>query len=183
MTIKNPKWSQTPRPVIINNIKNFKPGTILDLGGSDGINDLFLAEKGFEVTNVDIDKIALEIMRKEAKLNNLKVETINSDLKDFHIDKNYDNVITLFVLHFLEKSTAIRIIKEIQGNTTVGGLNIIVTFTNNGEFTMNPNNFYPTPEELPDLYKDWEILNKNIFMAGTKSGKNHERIILVARKT
>ncbi|HWA52159.1 MAG TPA: methyltransferase domain-containing protein [Patescibacteria group bacterium] len=182
MTIINPKWSQNTNPVLINNLNILKPGTVLDIGGSDGVNDLFLAKNKFKVTNIDVDKEALEILSKESKLQNLKIETINADLNNFQINNNYDNIICFYVLHFLEKEIAINLIKDIKNHTNKNGINIIITFTNKGEFEINKKRFYPTSEEFIEFYKDWEILYKNNFIGQTKSGKNQQRIILVAKK-
>lgn len=58
MTIVTPKWADAPYPILVSNINTLKKGSVLDLGCSDGINDIYLAENGFRVTSVDIDKEA-----------------------------------------------------------------------------------------------------------------------------
>lgn len=68
-------------------------------------------------------------------------------------------------------------------NTSSDGINIIVTFTNEGEFERATANFYPSVAEVQKMYSDWEIVTITTKTAKTKSGKIQERVFLVARKT
>lgn len=74
MTIVNPKWAVTPWPILRSNINVLKKGSVLDLGCSDGINDIYLAENGFTVTVIDIDTEALETLQKELDEKNFKLK-------------------------------------------------------------------------------------------------------------
>lgn len=94
----------------------------------------------------------------------------------------FDNVITFFTLHFLHNDSANALINQMKRKTSIGGINLIVTFTNNGEFEMGTENFYPSVVEIETIYSDWEILRKTAKTGQTRSGKLQERIFFIARK-
>lgn len=173
MHVKSPKWAKTPRPAIVENLEEFKKGTLLDLGGSDGVNDIYFAEKGFEVTNVDKDAEAISTFLQNA--DKLNVHGIVSELENYSITQTYDNIITIYTLHFLSQENGTRLLKEIQSNTNAGGTNLIITFTNFGTFKI-------TEEELLEMYKDWEIIKHIKDKVLTRQGPIQERAFLLARK-
>lgn len=85
---------------IIKLIDKFRPDskTILDLGSGTGRHDLLLAEKGFNVTGIEIS----EIMSKEAERNkknirsDRKVKFVNGDIRNTRLHEKFDIVISLF---------------------------------------------------------------------------------------
>lgn len=182
MTIVNPKWATSPRPVLVSNLSNLKKGSVLDLGCSDGVNDIYLAENGFNVTCVDKDTEALETLRKEVSENNLQITAVQADLNNYKIESVFDNIITFFTLHFLHKDVAIELINQMKQNTSSGGINLIVTFTDSGEFEMGSDYFYPTSAEIETIYSGWEILNKTTEIGKMRSGELQEITYFIARK-
>ncbi len=48
---------------VLEAMQTVRPGRALDLGCGQGRNALFLAKQGFEVTAVDQNELALEILR------------------------------------------------------------------------------------------------------------------------
>lgn len=140
-----------------------KSGSVLDIGAGEGHNALFLAKAGFEVTAEDISRIGVEKIRKSAKENGI---TINAEVKDIrteNFNRNFDVMVCAFVLHNIPKEEALSLIEKMKEHTNVDGLNVISTFTENGDFYRNhphlSRNFYPKVGELKDMYSDWEILD------------------------
>lgn len=70
----------SPEKSLVENIKYFKKGSVLDIACGDGRNTLFLLEKGFEVTGIDFSNRALERLKRFAHLNNYSVNTMQIDL-------------------------------------------------------------------------------------------------------
>ncbi|KKS16153.1 MAG: Tellurite resistance protein TehB [Candidatus Woesebacteria bacterium GW2011_GWA1_41_7] len=175
------RWAKNPRQIIVDNFPLFKPGTVLDLGGSDGANALYLARNGFTVTNVDKDKQAIADCLSTAAKEFLNVDGVVSNLNEYKIQKEYDNIITLFTLHFLSPKAAKGLINQMKSKTNVGGLNLVVAFTNKGEFDVS-RGFYFNNDEILDIYDGWEILLYKKEVGATKSGLNQERLHFIARK-
>ena len=178
--MKKPKrWAQKPRPVLTKNIHLFKNGSVLDLGGSDGVNDLYLQRRGFDVTNVDINKDAIS-----EYLESGGSKGIVADLNDYEITSEYDNTISFFVLHFLLHDNAVNLLKQIRKKTAQGGLNLLMDFTDVGEFEKDDKGFYVSGESIRDDYisDGFEIISYKHYMGDTRYGLKQQRYVLVARK-
>lgn len=71
-----------PEEALVTNIKYLKSGTVLDLACGDGRNSLFLLKEGFSVTGVDFSIKALERLVLYEKMNTIKIDTTNKELKE-----------------------------------------------------------------------------------------------------
>ena len=65
--------SEEDEELIKSVLKLKRSGKVLDLGCGEAGNSFALAEKGFEVTCIDISKTAIDYIRKEAKKRKLSV--------------------------------------------------------------------------------------------------------------
>ena len=53
-------WSGNPNPHLVDQIADLTPGTALDVGCGEGADAIWLAERGWRVTGVDVSTVALE---------------------------------------------------------------------------------------------------------------------------
>lgn len=53
-------WSGKPNPHLVTQAAGLEPGTALDAGSGEGADAIWLAERGWRVTGVDISVVALE---------------------------------------------------------------------------------------------------------------------------
>ncbi len=72
--------------------------SILDLGCGTGGHTLILAERGYEVTGIDLSQGMLEIARKKAKERKLNVEFIQGDIRNMELNQKFDAVISMFAV-------------------------------------------------------------------------------------
>jgi SAM-dependent methyltransferase len=56
-------WSGDPNPQLVNEVSDLTPGTALDVGCGEGADAMWLAQRGWRVTAVDISSVALERAR------------------------------------------------------------------------------------------------------------------------
>ncbi len=81
----------------LENLLEIKEGDkILDLCCGPGRHSIILANKGYNVTGVDITKPYLNIAEQKAKKENLNIEFIHKDMRDFIRPNHYDAVINLY---------------------------------------------------------------------------------------
>ena len=86
----------SPERVVIENIKYFKRGTVLDVACGDGRNTLFLLERGFKVTGIDFSTKALIRLERFAERFKYQVSTELVDLSKGDALRNigvYDNIL------------------------------------------------------------------------------------------
>ncbi|MET0694816.1 MAG: methyltransferase domain-containing protein [Propionibacteriaceae bacterium] len=53
-------WSGNPNPRLVEHISGVEAGTALDVGSGEGADAIWLAERGWRVTGIDVSVVALE---------------------------------------------------------------------------------------------------------------------------
>ncbi len=171
-------------------VKLIKTGNaVLDLGCGMGRFDIYLSERGFDVTAIDISETAVKCINSECRKRSISINVKQQDLCDFQFDRKYDLILAHGSLQFLPRSCWTRLIGDMKDNTNVGGLNYVVVFSD----------MIPTPPDMEDLmgdlfregelfeiYEDWEILVQESFVKEDEHPGNirHQHPInkLIARK-
>src|SRR6185312_1319124 len=59
-------WSGNPNVQLVATVSDLKPGTALDVGSGEGSDAIWLAQRGWQVTAVDISQVALDRAAQEA---------------------------------------------------------------------------------------------------------------------
>lgn len=141
-------------------LKNKKSGKILDLGCGEAGTSLLLAEKGFEVTCIDISKTTINNIEKEAKKRGVKITALVADLTKFEIEEDYDIIIGTGIFHFLPEENSLKLIDNIKKHTKKYGLNVFEVFLQEDPSQEEGSEgYYFKPNELKDLYSNWDILD------------------------
>ncbi|MDE1810572.1 MAG: methyltransferase [Candidatus Micrarchaeota archaeon] len=89
------KGAYAPREdsyILAEIVERYSYGKVLDVGTGTGIQAIVAAKKGLDVTASDIDQKALECARENARLNNVKVEFVQSDVFS-NIKGKYNTII------------------------------------------------------------------------------------------
>lgn len=68
---------------------------ILDVGCGTGRHSVGLAEKGYSVTGIDLSEQMLQKARLKASKKNLNIDFIQTDARDFNLDKMFNHAICL----------------------------------------------------------------------------------------
>lgn len=176
-------WGIKPTSLVRDQVTNLKPGSVLDVGGGDGKNAIFIAQHGFDVSVVDKDEMAHKLCNEREQSLGVSIQHHEADLEDWRSNEQYDNVLMLWVLHYLPHVVALDLIAILQSKTTPGGVHLIATFTNQGGLEKEvPGNFYPEAGVLTEIYNDWEVLDYRIRWGGTIRGILQQREYLAFRK-
>ncbi len=144
---------------VMEAMKYTRSGRALDLGCGEGKNSMFLAERGFQVTALDISSVALERLRKLASEKNLQVTCITDSLDNFRFLDSYDFIMCNFLLHFFRKDIGLDLIKRIQNHTSMQGINVLSCFRDELPF-FDKNvreHCYFEHDELRHIYDGWAV--------------------------
>lgn len=119
-----------PAPLVKKFFNQAETGKALDIGCGKSDDALFLAEKGFNVTAIDINSNAIENLKTQAEKIGVRVNTANSDVRSFHLEDNrYSIIIAMNSLFFLSQNEFADIIEKIKKAVKRGGIIIIASFT------------------------------------------------------
>ena len=109
-------------------VRDRKPGRALDLGTGEGRNALFLAEKGWTVTGVDLSEVAIAQARKNAESRGVKFEAIVGDLDTYDFGKGSYDLILSFYMHGWHDRSATDVPKRIHDALAPGGLLVMEAY-------------------------------------------------------
>lgn len=135
-------------------------GSILDIGGGQGRNALYLAQQGFDVTVMDLSSVGLSQLAYKAKKQSVSIATIVGDVTKTVIHGQFNGVVLSFLLHHLASEDAIRVLTTTKDRTLAGGVHIITTFTSQGALADRnrmTGRYYPTGNDLLGLYSGWSV--------------------------
>ena len=90
--------------LVIKNIDVSKVNNVLDMAAGSGRHAIIFTEKGFKVTAVDLSENLLSIGKKNAENENVKIEFVHSDIRNFNPNIKYNLILNLFTsIGYFEK--------------------------------------------------------------------------------
>jgi cyclopropane fatty-acyl-phospholipid synthase-like methyltransferase len=94
-------WSGRPNQRLVEEVADLTPGRVLDVGCGEGADAVWLAERGWRVTALDVSEVALERVRDHAEQAGVadRVELLHHDvLGEGTVPGSYD----LVSVHFFQ---------------------------------------------------------------------------------
>jgi SAM-dependent methyltransferase len=144
-------------------LTDFEGRDVLDLCCGPGRHSVELARRGYSVTGVDRSPFLLQKAHDMAAAEQVTVEWVNADMRDFERPGGFDLVLNLFTSfgYFDDKDDDLKVLRNIHSNLRGGGHLVLEVVGK--EFLANV--FQPTTaEELPDggllverheIFDDW----------------------------
>lgn len=96
---------------------------VLDLCCGPGRHSLELARRGFKVTGVDLTSIYLEKLKARAAEQNLAIEVVQSDMRQFQRPDAFDGALNLYSSfgYFERPDDDLRVLRNLYGSLKPGG--------------------------------------------------------------
>ncbi len=150
-------YGKAPAKFLAENFSYIKnESTILDMGMGEGRNAVFLAQKGHNVTGIDISSVAIDKAKKLSKELGVKIKTIEASLDTYKIEKESLDVIVCF--YYLDR----KLIKKMKEWLKPEGLIIFeahhIRERQKKFHQKNPKSYYLKDKELLNLFKDMTVL-------------------------
>ena len=99
-------WSGQPNAVLVAEVAELAPGTALDVGCGEGADAMWLAERGWQVTGVDISQVALDRAAAQGAARGLRVDWVQADLL---AEPPAEAAFDLVTAHFMQLPTPERV--------------------------------------------------------------------------
>lgn len=80
----------------------FRPRRVLELGCGDGVNAIFMASRGCQVTAVDISRTALKMAREKQRLAGVELQFVEGDVFKLNLRESYDFVFDRGMFHHVQ---------------------------------------------------------------------------------
>ena len=157
-------WSGRPNVVLEREVSDLDPGRALDLGCGEGADAVWLAQRGWHVTAVDISGVALQRAVAHAVAAGVdgRIEWQRRDLGESFPDGMYDLVSAQF-LHCWGDLPREKILRAAAAAVAPGGILLIEGHLDHGPFPHHHGEVtFPTPDDviadLDLLSGDWDVL-------------------------
>lgn len=126
---------------------------ILDLCCGYGRHSIPLAERGYDMTGLDLSKAFLKKAKRDAKERNVKIRWSRGDMREIPFEDEFDAVINIFTsFGFFEKEEEdFKVLKKVNRCLKQGGKFLLDTI--NREYVIR--NFQA---------RDWDMIDKNTFV-------------------
>jgi SAM-dependent methyltransferase len=147
-------WSGNPNAALTAETSDLTPGRALDLGCGEGADAVWLAQRGWQVTAVDISGVALARAARHATDAGVTIDFQRRDLEESFPDGEWDLISAQF-LHFWGEFDREKILRRAAAAVAPGGVLLIEGHTDPADPRL------PGPDELIaslQLDDGWEIL-------------------------
>src|SRR3989304_3893887 len=143
-----------PRPLLVEFVEKglIKKGKALDICCGAGTNTVYLAEKGFKVTGIDISSKAIEYARKKAAHAKVTLDLrVRSFLDLPFSDEEFDFVFDMGCFHHVKVEDRLMFIKGVHRVLKSGGSYMLTCFS-----YMNGRSWNHFPKkQLIDLFSGY----------------------------
>ena len=146
-----------PRPLLVEFIEKglIKKGKALDLCCGAGTNTVYLAEKGFEVTGMDISPTAVDIAKEKAEQANAKITFSVQNFVELPFrDELFGFIFDMGCFHHVEPSDREKFIRGIHRVLKDGGLYMLTCFS----YRNGPAWNHFTKKQLVALFSGYFLL-------------------------
>jgi SAM-dependent methyltransferase len=158
-------WSGRPNPVLVTEAADLAPGTALDAGCGEGADALWLAQRGWDVTAVDISQTALQRAASAAASTGAadRVTWLHADLTTTPpAGERYD----LVTAQYMQLPAALRdaLLRGLVGAVAPGGTLLVVghdvSDLETGVHRPPTRDVYYTAQEVADLLdpERWDVV-------------------------
>lgn len=161
---------------------------IIDIGAGEGRDAVFFADRGFEVTAVDISPAGLEKAHRLAGERGVELTTMRADANEFDFPQPMDVVFSSGAVQFIRPEVRNRQFGRFQRRTNTGGVHAIFAFVDHPDIPPAPDTsddqYLFGRNELQGYYENWETLHSGEIIFDDDSGgipHKHAARIHIAR--
>ena len=169
-------WSGNPNGILVAEVSELKPGTALDVGCGEGADAVWLAQRGWSVTAVDVSRTALERARQLAKKAGVgeSIDWQHHDLAHTFPTGTYDLVSAQY-LHAPIEFPRDRVLQAAASAVAPGGCLLVVGHAAAPSWAQDhgDHHSFPTADETARAIgldgSEWSLVEREVRERGTIS--------------
>ena len=144
-------WSGAPNAVLVDEIRHLRPGAALDLGCGEGADAIWLAQRGWHVTAVDVSPVALERAAQHARTAGVTdgITFAHRDLDGTFPAGSFD-LVAAHYLHSPERQLHGQMLERSVGAVASGGTLLLVGHASVAPWSWDQHARLPTAREVLD---------------------------------
>ena len=129
-------------PELMAFLENHEPGRALDIGCGTGTNLITMARRGWQVTGVDVSRLAIRQAQRKAQAAGLQIQLIRDDVTSFeNIKGTFDLALDIGCFHSLSQEKRTRYATNLNRFIKAGGTFLLYTWLPEN---TNVTNLYPS---------------------------------------
>jgi tellurite methyltransferase len=168
---------------VIEACKIIEPCDTLDMGCSNGRNAIYLGQHGYNVTAIDVNPGAIDILSNiciEENMSNVKARVY--DINNANLNEDYGFISCTVTLMFIDPVCVDDIIENMHKHTIAGGYNLIVCAMNTEEHPCPvPFPYTLKTGQLRDAYEGWEVIKYNENVGTMHNGAKLQFATILAK--
>lgn len=169
---------------VVEAAKIIAPCDALDMGCSNGRNAVYLGQLGFNVTAIDSNPSAINML--QSIINQEQMANANAvvyDINQANLNANYGFIACTVTLMFIDPTRIDAVIGDMQNSTLAGGYNLIVCAMDTEQHPC-PVRFPFTLQagQLSEAYKEWQLIKYNEDVGTMHNGAQLQFATMLARK-
>src|SRR5688572_21363234 len=160
-------------------------GRLLDLGCGLGNLSLEAARRGCSVLALDASETAIDRLRSAAAAESLAIEAEVTDLASYRIAGEFDTIVAIGLLMFMESLAAHRLLADVQSHVKPGGCAIVNVLIEGTTYLkmFDPGHYYLfAANELQECFQGWNLLESRTDRFDAPDQTEKAFTTLVARK-
>jgi SAM-dependent methyltransferase len=132
-------FNRQPSRLLVDAIDGRHPGDAIDLGMGEGRNAIYLAQRGWKVTGVDLSDVAVAQAKKRAAELGVRLDTAIDDLDHYDFGRSRWDLIALFYMHASFQGASPRSVQRVRDALRPGGLLVIEGFAGGEKYMFQTN--------------------------------------------
>jgi len=160
-------------------------GDVLDFGCGLGNLAIAAAEAGCRVYALDGAPAAVTHLQQIASERGLSLTAAQADLRRYIIEAEYDVVVSIGLLMFFDRDTALAQLAELKASVRPGGIaavNVLIEGTTYLDMFGTDDYYLFRRDELTDAFKEWDILVKSFSDSDAPRSTVKRFVTVIARR-
>jgi SAM-dependent methyltransferase len=158
-------WSGKPNPQLVRQVTDLEPGAALDVGSGEGADAIWLAQRGWLVTGVDISQVALDRAAAQAARVGVaaRITWLREDITAWRPEPARYDLVSAQFMHLPAPARDV-LFRDLAAAVTTGGTLLIVAHHPSDLQTTvprppMPERFYTADEIAGGLdSREWDVV-------------------------